>query len=209
VLYNKINLFLLRLRDLIKAYDRLARAVPNVRSAEAVFDNALTEVLSLLEDPEINDLLSELIRAARNRLIAAPSDFDHEIEARKQEFVREEASVMEKASIRKRDIEHLYGIYREVKQYREKFPADTSDLKKGIVDLHESTKAKLTESRALNRKEKKKRKRKLAQGITSAIFGIGLIAADTLLPQMSDFSYGLGAGALLQALRDFVGEARD
>ncbi len=115
---NKMDLFLLRLRDLTKAYDRLARAVPNVESAETVVDNALNEVLRLLEDPEMNDLLSELISGARNRFIEYPSDFDHELETRKQELVRAEASVMKKANIRKRDIEYLYIIYREVKQQR-------------------------------------------------------------------------------------------
>lgn len=209
MLYNKVDLFLLRLHDLFKAYDRFSRAVPDVKSAEAVFDNALNEVLSLLEDSEINALLNELIRAARNRLIEHPSDFDHEIEVRKQEFVRAEAAVMEKARIRKQDIERLYGIYRADKQYSEKFLSDTSDLKKGIVDLHQSTKAKLTESRALNRKEKKKRKRKLAQGVASAIYGTAVIAADTQLPPMFAFSYALGSGAFLQALRDVVGEARE
>jgi hypothetical protein len=113
---NKMDLFLLRLRDLIKVYDRLARAVPNVKSAETVVDNALNEVLRLLEDPEMNNLLSGLISGARNRLIESPSDFDHELETRKQELVRAEASVIKKASIRKRDIEYLYIIYREVKQ---------------------------------------------------------------------------------------------
>ncbi len=203
---NNIDLFLLRLRDLAKAHDRLSRAVPDIKSAEEVADNALKEVLKLLEDPEINDLLNELIPGARSRLIEAPSDFDHELETRRPELVRAEVPVMQRAGARKRDIEHLYVQYRDVQQYREKFPSDAAALRQSLIDLHKSTKVQLSKSRSLDRKEKKKRKRKLAQGIASAIFGTGVIAADTQLPLLFAFSYGLGGGALHQALRDIIGE---
>jgi hypothetical protein len=206
---NNIDLFLLRLRDLAKAHERLARGVPDVKSAEAVADNALKAVLKLLEDPEIDDLLNEFISAARNRLIEAPGDFDHELETRRSELVRAEASVMQRVGARKRDIEYLYVRYRDVQQFREKFPSDAAALRQCIVDLHQSTKVQLTESRTLARKEKKTRKRKLAQGITSAIFGTGVIAADTQLPLLFAFSYALGGSALHQALRDIVGEPAD
>ena len=203
---NKIDLLLLRLRHLARAHVRLAKGAPNVKSAEVGVDDAINEVLELLEDPEINDLLNELIPEARDRLIEAPSDFDHELETRRPELVREETAVMQRAGARKRDIEYLYVRYRDVQQFREEFPLDAAALRKSIVDLHESTKAQITESRPLGRKEKKKRKRKLAQGIASGIFGAGVIAADTQLPLLFAFSYGLGGGALHQALRDIVGE---
>ncbi len=203
---NNIDLILLRLRDLAKAHDRLSRGVPDIKSAEAVADNALKEVLKLLENPEITDLLNELIPEARNRLIGAPSAFDHELEARRPELVRVEAAVMQRVGARKRDIEYLYVQYRDVQQYREQFPSDSAALRQSIFDLHESTKAQLSESRNLDRKKKKKRKRKLGQGIASAIFGTGIIAADTQLPLLFAFSYGLGGSALHQALRDIVGE---
>lgn len=46
-------------------------------------------------------------------------------------------------------------------------------------------------SRELGRWDKKRRKRKVAQSITSAIFGTAAIVADTQLPPLFAFSYGL------------------
>ena len=203
---DNIDLFLLRLRDLTKAHDRLSRGVPNIKSAEAVSDNALKEVLELLDSPEITEGLNELIPGARDRLIGAPRDFDHELEARRPELVHVEAAIVQRAGARKRDIEYFYNLYRDVQQDREQFLTDSTDLGQSIIDLHESTKMQLADSRRISRKEKKKRKRKLGQGIASAIFGAGIIAADTQFPLLFAFSYGLGGGALHQALRDIVGE---
>jgi hypothetical protein len=92
---------------------------------------------------------------------------------------------------------------------RPAFPQDVDALKVQLKDAHGSAKHRITASRAVGRKEKKRRKRRIAQGITSAIFGTGAIVADTKLPVLFAFSYGLGGSALHQALRDIVGEPPD
>lgn len=75
------------------------------------------------------------------------------------------------------------------------------------MKIHESVKIEIELSRTLPRKEKKKRKRQIAPGITSALFGGGVIVADVYAPPFFAFSYAAGAGAIHQALRDLIGAA--
>ena len=203
---NSISLLLFKLRDLSKAHDRLSRGVPDIKSAEVAADNLLREVLDLLKMPEISSLLSELISEARIRLEDNSTDFNGQLEDRKQEFIRKEASLMRQFGASKVDIEKLYDLYKDVQKQQAQFPLGNEALAQTIADIHHSLKTQLAESRTLGRKKKKKRKRKLGQGIASAIFGAGVIIADIQLPALFIFSYGLGGSALHQAFRDIVGE---
>jgi hypothetical protein len=165
--------------------------------------------LAFLEDPEIARALTELIPPARDRLLNAPGEFDIELHARRSELIEIETKVTRGLGATESDITRMYLSYQHTREGRETFPEEIDALKRRLVAVHTSTKLEITASRELSRKEKKARKRKIGQGIASAIFGTGVIVADTQMPLLFAFSYGLGGGALHQAIRDIVGEAPD
>lgn len=103
----------------------------------------------------------------------------------------------------------FYTIYEKNRDVRDQFPATAEELRTRLSNLHQAAKEGIAQSRALNRRAKKKRKRKVAQGVVSLSVGTGAIIANTNMPALAPYSYVLGCGALLQAARDLVGEPPD
>ena len=204
-----LNVLMDRLRELARAHDRLSRAVPDPPTAIAAADAALHRVMTLLDDPNIAGPLGELIPGAHDRVVGAADAFHAEFKERRSELIKIEATVTRRLGTTQEDIEHLYLAYERAYERRHEFPEGIDALKQRLVEVHESTKLEIATSRNMSRKDKKKRKRKLGQGIASAIFGTGVIAADTQMPLLFAFSYGLGGAALHQAFRDIVGESED
>jgi len=204
---DDLNLLMVRLRELARAHERVSRAAPDPPSAAAAADAALQRVLTLLDEPAIADPLQQLMPAARKRVVDAADDFHDEFEERRAELIEIVATVTRGLGMTKEDIESLYvGYQRAVKDGAE-FPEGLEAIKEQLVRVHESTKREVVATRLLSRKDKKRRKRKLGQGVASAIFGTGVIVADTQLPVLFAFSYGLGGAALHQAVRDIVGQS--
>ena len=201
-----LDLLLVRLRELARAHDRLSRAVPDPATAAAVADAALSRVITLLDDPDVARPLVELIPAARERVLGASDEFHVEFRERRSEVLAIETNVTRRLGTTEDDIQRMYVSYERTREKRQAFPQGIEEIKRQLIEVHESTKAQIVVSRNLGRKEKKKRKRKLGQGVASAIFGTGVIVADSQLPVLFAFSYGLGGSALHQALRDIVGE---
>jgi len=201
-----LNLLMVRLRELGRAHERLSRAVPDPVRAIARADHALLRVLTLLDDPNIAGPLGDLIADARDRVEGPPQDFHAEFKERRAELIKIETTITRRLGARQKDIERLYRAYESGYQRRHEFPDGIEAMKQRLVAVHEATKLHLAAARKMSRKDKKKRKRKLGEGLASAVFGTGIIAADSQLPPLFVFSYGLGGGALHQALRDIVGE---
>lgn len=194
------------LREWTKAHDRLARAVPDPERAAAAADAAFEQVLSTLDEPRAGGLLNSLIPSARDRILADPQRFAAELEARRAEILAVEALMTKGAGGRLEDIERLYRLHARARRPPESFPDGADALKEDLKKIHGGAKQGVADSRPMGRKRKKKVKRKIAQGLTSALFGAAVIAANTQLPALFAFSYGLGGAALHQALRDFAGE---
>jgi hypothetical protein len=204
-----LDLLLVRLRELARAHQRLSRAVPDPATAAVAADAALLRVITLLDDPDVAGPLSELIPPARERVLGAADEFHAEFKERRSEVVAVEAKVTRRLGTTEEDIQRMYLSYDRARERRQAFPEGIEGIKRQLIEVHESTKLQIVVTRNMSRKEKKKRKRKIGQGIASAIFGTGVIAADTQMPVLFAFSYGLGGAALHQALRDIVGEEPD
>jgi hypothetical protein len=200
----KLDRLLRGLRDLSKSYDRLSRAVPDPKEAEHNADAALQAVLASLQDPEIIAVIENLIPAAREHILSDPAAFQQELLARREELVKVEARVVQHSGTRRIDIETLYVKYAKVSLASE-YVADANGLREQLLAIHEGAKQQIAASREQPRVEKKKRKRNVALGITSAIIGTAVIAANIPLPLVFGFSYALGGGAFHQAFRDIVG----
>ncbi len=204
---NKLNTLLRQLRDLKKSYDKLNRAVPNPETAERNADNTLQAVLKSLDETEIKSLIDDHIGDARGQLLDNFEAFDKELTNQAKTLRSIEIKLAQPAIIRKRDYDMVFNQYLRSKKNISDFVSSVTDIRNRVVEVHEASKNSLSESRNLTRIEKKKRKRNISQGIASAVFGTAAIAANTQLPIVFAFSYGLGGGALHQAMRDIVGTA--
>jgi hypothetical protein len=204
---NALHKLLRNLRSLLKSYDKLARAVPDPTDAQRRADKALDDILSSLTDPAIVASIEKLMPIARNRILADPNAFQAELIARREELLQVEIKVCQQSGARRRDIDAIYS-----RISRKRIDADIADyisniviLRAQLLKLHKAVSERVIASRNQPRVEKKRRKRNVAQGITSAIVGTAVIAADIPLPIVFTFSYALGASALHQAMRDIVG----
>lgn len=124
---------------------------------------------------------------------------------RHKELLRTEVRLARQAGLRIEDMKFVYLQYSRTKEDVARFVPSVSVLQDRLVKAHEIITQEVAKSRSLPRTHKKKRKRNLGQGVASAVFGTVAIAANTQLPIVFAFSYGLGGGAIHQALRDLVG----
>lgn len=202
----KLALFVRNLLQLEKAYDKLSRGVPDPKSAEASADRALEAVTSLLSDKELASNLDALIAEARKEFEVNADKFDAPTDEQKQELFAAEARVLRSSGLRQDEIAELYAVFQGVKLEKGQFASNSEELRTSLEALHKKYKAEIEASRQQPRKEKKKRKRKVLQGAASATLGTTVIIADAHFPPLFAFSYGLGGGAIHQAIRDFIGD---
>lgn len=109
------------------------------------------------------------------------------------------------ATYPKKNIRELYKKSLIDESSTETLPSSITQIKERLIESHKNTLSRFRESREMTRLKKKKRKRNIGQGIASSVFGVGVIVANTQLPTLFAFSYGLGGAALHQAMRDIVG----
>lgn len=193
-------------RRLQKAYDKLSKGVPNPRIAESNVDRALEEVISLLLSREIADNLDCLIIKARKELEINAEKFDALNTEQKQKLLLPELKVLRDHGFRQSEILILCSISQEVKHEREKFVSNSEELCIYLENLHKKYKSEIEASRKQPRKQKKRRKRKVLQGVVTTTLAVGAIIVDLEFLNVFPFSYELGAGALFQAIRDFIGD---
>ena len=204
---DNIASLLRRLRDLKKSYDKLQRAIPSPWVSERNADSALEAVLASLNDPSVQSLMEKYIDQARQHILDDIDAFQKEMRDRQQGLIALETKMAQPGGIRRKDLELVFAQYSKTKGDMERFVTDVSGLCDRLAAAHRAAKDELAKARELPRKKKKKRKRHLGQGIASAVFGAMAIVANTQLPILFAFSYGLGGGALHQALRDIIGSA--
>jgi len=198
---DNLRNLLTQFKRLGRAHDRLAKAVPDPASAATDADQELVKTLSLLRDPAVRQALDELIPSGRESLSGTSQE-----PPSKEEFDAEIA-LLRRLGLKQEDTDRLSSAFQRSKSITTQTIKNAEDLEQTIVKVHESVKIEIELSRTLPRKEKKKRKRQIAQGITSALFGSGVIVADVYAPPLFAFSYAAGAGAIHQALRDLIGAA--
>lgn len=170
-----------QLQRLGRAHERLAKAVPDPASAAAAADQELERTLTLLREPAIRMALDELIPGGKESLskeLQGPPSKDN---------LDAEVVLLRRLGLTLEDTERLSSAYQRSRSITAETIKDSEDLAQTVVKVHESVKIEIELSRTLPRKEKKKRKRQLAQGIASALFGSGVIVADIYAPLLFAF----------------------
>jgi hypothetical protein len=203
---DPVNRLLGALREAARAHARLSRGVPDPRRAEAAADAAFGRVMALFDDPAVGGALDGLLPPARDKARADPGQFAADLAARRAQMLPVEAAATRRAGVKGEDIERFYRMGERGRWQPADFPDGVQALRRQLTEAHVNAKRRVSSSRSMPRKPKKKTKRKVAQAIASAVFGAAAIVANTQLPAVFAFSYGLGGAALHQALRDLVGE---
>lgn len=90
------------------------------------------------------------------------------------------------------------------------FPTDTHMVIQQFSLMQSALLKDLAASRELGRKPKKRRKRKITLGILQTTIGVALLVGNTrLFQEFPNASYILGGNALIQAMRDLLGEEEE
>lgn len=199
----KIKKLLVELRKLKKAYNRLLRSVPNPQEAEHAADIQFRIIQNLLEDPDVASLIEAHIAAVKEQ-VATP-EFDIVLKKRQMDVTQIEMRLSQAFGLRRKDLGLMYEQFSKAKDSKDEFVIDMSQVRDRLIKAHILAKDEIKQLAETARKKKKKRKRNIGQGVTSAILGTVVIASNTKLPIVFAFSYGLGGGALHQAVRDIVG----
>ena len=194
------------LRHLMKAYDRYSRAVGGPDISEFELDQVFERLLLSIKK-EWSHSLDHFFETARETVLKEYSEAAESVND-ETEILKKEAELLNELKTDADMIQWFYSTYRENSEASDKSPATSRELEARLRELHQRIKEKISDSRSLPRKAKKKRKRQVARGITSLTAGIGAFIANTNLPPIMAWSYGVGGGALHQAARDFVGEKK-
>jgi len=194
------------------ACDRLSRAVPDPKTAERNAQIAQQNVLAKLQDESVQCILDHFLQQANPEkalTLSAQDTLRQTLVAERSTIVDVEAKSVHPLQLSDQTLEYLIAIY-----LRSGTPGavvtTTAELEALLKQLHAAIVAETTASRQLPKKSKRQRKRRLATGITFTAIGLGLLAGNTQSQQSTaPYSYILGGNALLQAIRDLIGESSD
>ncbi|MBN1542196.1 hypothetical protein JW992_08600 [candidate division KSB1 bacterium] len=195
-----VQLVLDNLYELKKAHQRLIAGKTPTAQGEKDADRALGHVLKSLEDSRLDELYRRVIVPAQPRDLNAAQIAAAAVSATRL-LARETAAVRD-LRVRSADVRRaIAGLQKEPKRAT-KPVAELAELGQTLETLHQAAKVRLEKARKETRKSKKESKKQLWRGIWSAIFGVGLIVANTRLPAAAAVSYSVGLSALHQAGRD-------
>ncbi len=185
------------LADYQKAFESFARGDPTPAAARAEFDAAHLRLRVALTNPAVTKRIAEVLSSPT----AANLNFD--LHQNELDFELK--------------LSRYFGInWRQVrKSFRSNPPSrpeftSPKELVGRIDELHQRVTTGIDSARQIQpRIPKKKRKREIAQGITSIIFGAGCAVANSYFPATMSFSYAASLAAFGQAARDIIGKDND
>ncbi|WP_421656464.1 hypothetical protein [Leptothermofonsia sp. ETS-13] len=202
---SDIKVLLEAIRDWRKACKQLEAAIPNGKTAEMNAERAQSRVLSILQEDSISEVLEQFVQSHYSR-IALQNEVNN-LEGDRDRIISIETRATQPLNLSRRDLNCIITSYLE-SNFEEKLDPNHSNFAELFAQLHKSIIDQYRISRDLPRKQKKQWKRKVTIGVTFSAIGLGLIAGNTQLStSFSIYSYLLGGNALLQAIRDLIGEA--
>jgi len=202
-----IKLLLIVLEHWRQACGKLERAVPNPTSAETKLTTIGEKLQTLLRDEDVAGAIDKLIARTQPHAVADPDALRENLIAKQDAIVTTEVQAAKPLKLSHDEILQAVLLYLQT-QPDPKYLVNSRELLAWFLALQEAIVEQYGASRSLPRKQKKRRKRNIATGITLTAVGIGLIASNTshdTIPAV--YSYLLGGNALIQAIRDLIGEA--
>lgn len=192
------------IREYRKAASLFLRAHPSPEASQDRFDTAKAELVEMLLIPGVADRISSVIDAgiAINDKSACSVIDNFALQL--------EIKLAPEYGLRKNAVEVALENA-DISNVSSNAVSAPSEMIAQLNMLHEKALLEVTAERNNpDRVEKKKRKRNIAQSITSALFGTGCLIGNSYMltgyPHAA-VSYAVGAAALHQSLRDVIGEA--
>jgi hypothetical protein len=192
-----------------KACKKLEGAVPDRVSAEQEVSRAQAQVTTLLREDRIAEAFDQLIQA--NSAPAEPSEMRQKavrnyLTHKQEDLIAAEMRTVQPLQISRRELSQIIAAYLQAQP--QELPLSSHDIPDLFPQLTEAIVQQYAASRSLPRQQKKRRKRKVATGVTFTMIGLGLMAGNSQsAATIATYSYILGGNALLQAVRDLIGEA--
>jgi hypothetical protein len=187
-----------------QACAKLERAVPDPAYAEAKLLTIGEQIQSLLHDQAVVGAIDELIARTHPQVVADPDTLRDQLVAKQDAIVAMEAA--KPLHLSREEIVQAIVLYLHT-QNDTKHLVNSRELLAWFLQLQTAIVEHYAAARSLPRKQKKRRKRNIATGVMMTAVGIGLIASNTPYDAVpAVYSYMLGGNALLQAMRDLIGE---
>ena len=191
-----------KLREWDKAHKLLSRGDKKEKEiAEKMADDALARIIASLNQDTVATKLDEFMVASREKLLSAPEEIKTKALQHKKEIIRAEVGV---SNLKNKEVKGPIEEFYKFKGDMEKFDTDTSGFCTLLEDTHKCSKKVILDTRKVPRQMKKAKRKNVAKCIWSVAIGIGLCVANTELPAVAVFSYGIGIASLQQAGRDII-----
>ena len=202
------------IHQFLESIDRWRKAISNLkqggRQLEAKANHvkaAGKTVVTLLEDSQVAEAIASLMASANANLPEVAQELHQRLLHQPDRLVSREMESLGPLQLKRKELETLVLAYCHSLQNNKTFPA-ADQLPAHFMSLQSALMEEIEATRPLNRKQKKRRKRQIATGILFTVSGLGLLAGNTLVDSnLAGASYILGGNALMQAVRDLVGEA--
>lgn len=202
-----IKLLLIVLKHWQQACKKLDRAIPSSTAAEAQLAAIAEQIKVLLQQEEVVSTIDELIARTQPHIIADQDALRNKLIANQETIIAAEVRAAEPLQLSREDILRSVLLYLH-NQPNDKYLMSSQELLTWFLKLHAEIIQQYVAARSLPRKQKKRRKRNIAAAVSLTAVGIGLILSNTPYDTIpAAYSYILGGNALIQALRDLIGEA--
>ncbi|MCB0301869.1 MAG: hypothetical protein KDE52_17545 [Calditrichaeota bacterium] len=206
IINPNIRKLLENLRKLKTAHQRLSQSSGNRRIAEQKAERAFQVVMEQLKDPQLVELLDEIITGNAQKLQSQMDDIQKKLSKNHSEIVGKEARAMQEMKMKRDELAKRLHEAELLKKEQAELIKENQSLRELLEKNHRKAVVMYDALRSekIDRTSKKQRKRNIEKGIVSTIFGVGAIAANTQFPSLAVFSYMFALTALHKASRDFV-----
>ncbi|NJK27672.1 MAG: hypothetical protein HC925_02815 [Coleofasciculaceae cyanobacterium SM2_3_26] len=193
-----------------KASEKLKKSVPDLPTAERTMQNARDRVMDLLQKESVASTIDKFLEEVAPQATAAREEvcdrLRQDLANSARGMISAELRATKPLDIGRKEFIDLVRAYLET-PHQEQTLTNSEELIQVFPQLHQAIADRLSNTRLLPRKAKRKRKRRVETGVTMTAIGLGLIASNTQADSsLSVYSYLLGGNALLQAIRDLIGE---
>lgn len=208
---SHISGLLSALKQWQKAINKLGKKGDSSISRKKQLDNARAQVLTHLTAEPVAEEIDELIQQA-----IAPDGTSAEalreiLVKHSEPIVSIELKTVHPLTVSQKDLEEVVYVFLRASD-KDKPLANSQELQAVFNQLSQAIPQEYKATRALSRKQKKRRRRDLTLGTLHTALGVGLLAGNTQLDLISadvsyiaNASYILGGNALLNAMKNLVG----
>ena len=209
---SQIAGLLLALKQWQKAVYKLGKKGKPSRSQAKQLQTTQRKVLAYLKTELVAEEIDELIQNAIAPDGTSPEELREILVKHPQPLLSIELQTVHPLTVNAEDLEEIVYVFMRSPD-EDKPVADSQELHAIFTQLSQTIPQEYHATKDLSRKLKKRRRRDLTLGTLHTVLGVGLLAGNTQLDMIStdvsyiaNASYILGGNALLNAMKNLIGE---